>query len=232
MSLHKATETPTLPGWYLCQAVDDRWNGEFRYRAWGNGFWWIPLRNSWLSSRDDIYNWDGPFADVHGPAPDGTNPGGPVPDAAGTEASTTDSDTNPENSNITIGVPELLYQAKAYDTKETEMEAMDVVHGYFLHGRPDPEEVENFIVQFMQRSFRFQTCVAVIGCVANLNAKIPSYDKFIEYCYTQADAENIARDDILFMADFRTKDFAANAARPAFMRLESYMCDSAPTKEV
>lgn len=67
-------ETPTAPGWYECWAVDDRWCGEMRYRAWGNGLWWTPLPDGWLSSRDGIYYWRGPVADVNGPAPDGTDP--------------------------------------------------------------------------------------------------------------------------------------------------------------
>jgi len=71
---HEATETPTETGWYECLAIDDRWNGEMRYRAWGNGYWWTPLTDGWLSGRDGVYRWRGPVADVNGPAPDGTNP--------------------------------------------------------------------------------------------------------------------------------------------------------------
>lgn len=65
---------PLVDGWYLCNAVDDRWNGELCYRAWGNGQWWTPFSDGWVSSRMGIYQWVGPVADVNGPAPDGTNP--------------------------------------------------------------------------------------------------------------------------------------------------------------
>lgn len=66
-------DEPTEAGWYECLAVDDRWGGEMRYRAWGNGSWWTPLRDGWLSSRMGLYRWRGPVADVNGPAPDGTD---------------------------------------------------------------------------------------------------------------------------------------------------------------
>lgn len=65
---------PTKPGWYECLAVDDRWKGQTRYRAYGNGSWWIPLDDGWLSQNPGIYKWRGPVADVNGPAPDGTDP--------------------------------------------------------------------------------------------------------------------------------------------------------------
>lgn len=65
---------PTEKGWYECLAVDDRWKGKMCYRAWGNGLWWIPLKDGWLSQHMGIYKWRGPVADVNGPAPDGTNP--------------------------------------------------------------------------------------------------------------------------------------------------------------
>jgi hypothetical protein len=68
-----ADRYPFEPGWYECWAIDDRWDGEMRYRAWGRGTWWIPLPDGWLSS-GMVYEWRGPVADVNGPAPDGTNP--------------------------------------------------------------------------------------------------------------------------------------------------------------
>jgi len=37
LNWHGAEEEPTEPGWYECLATDNRWNGEMRYRAWGNG---------------------------------------------------------------------------------------------------------------------------------------------------------------------------------------------------
>jgi hypothetical protein len=69
-----ATETPTAPGWYECWATDDRWDGAMQYRAFGNGLWWTPLADGWLSAPQGLYRWSGPVADVNGPAPDGTNP--------------------------------------------------------------------------------------------------------------------------------------------------------------
>jgi hypothetical protein len=71
---HDAKEEPLERGWYEVVAVDGRFEGERRYRAWGNGMWWIPLKDGWLSSPPNLYRWRGPVADVMGPAPDGTNP--------------------------------------------------------------------------------------------------------------------------------------------------------------
>jgi hypothetical protein len=71
---HDEHEDPTEKGWYLVDAVDGRFDGERKYRAWGNGSWWIPLADGWLSSPMGLYRWQGPVADIDGPAPDGTNP--------------------------------------------------------------------------------------------------------------------------------------------------------------
>jgi hypothetical protein len=76
-TFQSADLAPFEPGWYECLATDDRWQGETRYRAWGQGRWWIPLVDGWLSSPMGLYRWRGPVADVHGPAPDGINPGDP-----------------------------------------------------------------------------------------------------------------------------------------------------------
>lgn len=65
---------PTEKGWYLVDAVDGRWNGEVRYRAWGEGSWWIPLPDGWMSSPMGLYRWVGPAYDVFGPSPSGDNP--------------------------------------------------------------------------------------------------------------------------------------------------------------
>jgi hypothetical protein len=204
-------------------AVDDRWAGEFRYRAWGNGVWWIPLPDGWLSSCDGIYRWAGPFADVNGPAPDGTNPGGPVP-AEAAVAAPPDLDQNRERSNIMVGVPEVLYRIQALDKPETEFEAMEAVYDYFLSGHLNQTAVEDFVIQYMQHGFRFQTSFTVLLSVANLDEKIPSYDKYIEYCYARAAADEIAHEDVVKLIEhFRTTDFAENAARPACLRIESYM---------
>ena len=224
MSMHEATETPKLPGWYLCRAVDDRWNDEFRFRAWCSDTWWIPLPDGWLQSCAGIYKWAGPFADVNGPAPDGTNPGGPVPAATAEASDSKAMDRGPANSEILIRTQEVLYRLQAVDTKDTEDEAMGAVYDYFLSGRPAPDETEDFIVQYMQRRFRFQTSFTVLLSVANLDEKIPSYDKLIEYCYTQAAAEEIPREDAAdLIEEFRNRDFTKNAARPAWLRIESYM---------
>jgi hypothetical protein len=76
MSIHEYPDDyqkQTERGWYKCWATDDRWEGQPRYRGWGNGCWWIPLADGWISS-DHPYTWQGPLADIMGPAPDGTNP--------------------------------------------------------------------------------------------------------------------------------------------------------------
>ncbi len=70
-----ANKTPRITGWYECMAVDDRWGGKIRYRAWGAGIWWTPIQDGWITSGAGIYRWRGPVAEVNGPAPDGTNPG-------------------------------------------------------------------------------------------------------------------------------------------------------------
>lgn len=72
---HDENESPGEDGWYLVDAIDGRFDGEYRYRAWGNGSWWIPLNDGWISSPMGLYRWKGPVADVDGPAPDGTDPG-------------------------------------------------------------------------------------------------------------------------------------------------------------
>lgn len=73
MQFNNPEQIPTETGWYLCKA-GDRWNGETRYRAYGNGSWWIPLSDGWIQGPAEIYQWHGPVADINGPAPDGTNP--------------------------------------------------------------------------------------------------------------------------------------------------------------
>jgi len=51
---------PLRKGWYECKARDNRWDGKTMWRAWGNGLWWIPLKNGWLSSNLGTYKWRGP----------------------------------------------------------------------------------------------------------------------------------------------------------------------------
>ena len=65
---------PTEAGWYLCDAVDGRWDGQFKYRAWGNGSWWIPLVDGWLSSPMGLYRWTGPAYDIDLASPAGDDP--------------------------------------------------------------------------------------------------------------------------------------------------------------
>ena len=68
-------EEPTETGWYLCDAVDQRWGpGVFKYRALGRGMWWIPLPDGWLSSPVGTYRWVGQAYDIHGPSPQGDDP--------------------------------------------------------------------------------------------------------------------------------------------------------------
>ena len=73
--IYAESESPTEKGWYECWAVDGRWGMLMQYRAWGNGCWWTPLADGWVSSKNGVYKWRGPVADIGGPAPDGTNPG-------------------------------------------------------------------------------------------------------------------------------------------------------------
>ena len=73
--IHAESESPTEKGWYECWAVDGRWGVRMQYRAWGNGCWWTPLADGWVSSKDGVYKWRGPVTDIGGTAPDGTNPG-------------------------------------------------------------------------------------------------------------------------------------------------------------
>jgi hypothetical protein len=70
------TVSPTAAGWYEVDAIDGRFADRQGpvYRAWGNGRWWTPLADGWISVPDGLYRWRGPVADVNGPAPDGTNP--------------------------------------------------------------------------------------------------------------------------------------------------------------
>jgi phage FluMu protein Com len=71
---HSENEQPTDRGWYLCDSIDGRWNGEFRYRAWGNGYWWIPLPDGWISAPISLYRWKGPPHDIMKPSPHGHDP--------------------------------------------------------------------------------------------------------------------------------------------------------------
>lgn len=73
---HPETESPTVPGWYEVDATDGRFADRSGpvYRAWGNGFWWVPLPDGWITAHENLYRWRGPVADVNGPAPDGTDP--------------------------------------------------------------------------------------------------------------------------------------------------------------
>lgn len=54
---HSEAETPTQPGWYAIQRID----GSYCLRAWGNGHWWIPLKDGWLSGLPSGFRWLGPL---------------------------------------------------------------------------------------------------------------------------------------------------------------------------
>lgn len=70
-----ANVEPPSRGWYECRALDDRWDGETRFRAWGQGMWWIPLGGGdaeagWISSPMGLYEWRGPAHDIDSPMPE------------------------------------------------------------------------------------------------------------------------------------------------------------------
>lgn len=46
-------ELPQAAGWYIVERIDEP--GE-RIRAWGQGHWWTPLPDGWISS-DNVYRW-------------------------------------------------------------------------------------------------------------------------------------------------------------------------------
>jgi hypothetical protein len=72
---HLAIDLPETPGWYEVRALDDRWNGGIRWRAWGKGRWWIPLgakqdgSDGWLEGPHEGYEWRGPAVSLDGPIP-------------------------------------------------------------------------------------------------------------------------------------------------------------------
>jgi hypothetical protein len=45
------SEVPPSDGWYRVKREGDQ-----KVRAFGNGHWWIPLVDGWLSA-DDVYEW-------------------------------------------------------------------------------------------------------------------------------------------------------------------------------
>lgn len=45
-------ETPQAAGWYRVKR-----DGDQKVRAWGQGHWWIPIPNGWLSA-DGVYEWE------------------------------------------------------------------------------------------------------------------------------------------------------------------------------
>jgi hypothetical protein len=58
---------PARKGWYEVRAMDDRWGGETRWRAWGNGQWWTQLAGGgWMGLVEwaGQYQWRGPCIDI------------------------------------------------------------------------------------------------------------------------------------------------------------------------
>jgi hypothetical protein len=54
------TESPTDKGWYAVMRAD----GSLCLRAFGQGLWWIPLKDGWLSGLPTGFKWCGPLADI------------------------------------------------------------------------------------------------------------------------------------------------------------------------
>lgn len=48
---------PIEEGWYAVQRAD----GSLCLRAWGEGFWWSPLKDGWLSGLPEGFRWFGPL---------------------------------------------------------------------------------------------------------------------------------------------------------------------------
>lgn len=48
---------PIEEGWYAVQRAD----GSLCIRAWGDGFWWSPLKDGWLSGLPEGFRWFGPL---------------------------------------------------------------------------------------------------------------------------------------------------------------------------
>lgn len=51
---------PSEKGWYAVRRAD----GSLCIRAWGNGLWWIPLKDGWLSGLPAGFSWLGPLAEI------------------------------------------------------------------------------------------------------------------------------------------------------------------------
>lgn len=58
-------DPPINPGWYAVQRKD----GSLCLRAFGNGEWWIPLADGWLSGLPTGFRWLGPLEPVEWDTP-------------------------------------------------------------------------------------------------------------------------------------------------------------------
>jgi len=65
-------DPPINDGWYAIQRKD----GSLCLRAWGNGEWWIPLHDGWLSGLPPGFRWMGPVEPMEWDTP-GTQPAPP-----------------------------------------------------------------------------------------------------------------------------------------------------------
>lgn len=66
---HSAKTHPPRKGWYEVKPTDDSWNGETRWRAWGNGQWWMQIKGGWISSfngdgQPRMFQWRGARKDI------------------------------------------------------------------------------------------------------------------------------------------------------------------------
>lgn len=50
------TEIPQASGWYRVKRIDEP-EGSLLVRAFGQGHWWTPLPDGWISS-DGVYEWE------------------------------------------------------------------------------------------------------------------------------------------------------------------------------
>jgi hypothetical protein len=54
------TKAPALSGWCVVMRKD----GTLCMRAYGNGLWWIPLADGWLSGIPAGFKWFGPVEEI------------------------------------------------------------------------------------------------------------------------------------------------------------------------
>ena len=63
-------ELPSEKGWYAIMRSD----GTFCIRGWGNGHWWIPLKDGWMSGIPSGFKWFGPLEPIEWNTPQPTLP--------------------------------------------------------------------------------------------------------------------------------------------------------------